>query len=67
MKELTYNYSRAQITNLPRKRRKLNKLIDRIKKERAGKNRPAVVYSLGVEFNRRFKYLTKGTKAPATV
>lgn len=55
------HYSTKQIKNLPKKRRALDRLIKRLKAERSGKNRPEVIMDLSQEFQRRFKYLTKGT------
>jgi hypothetical protein len=64
-RSLVFYYTRSQIANLPKKRRKLNKLIDRVNKERAGKNRRNVIDRLNGEIWLKMNYLFKDT--PKTV
>jgi hypothetical protein len=60
MKGIVNNYTSGQINNLSKKRKKLNRLIDRLKKERGGKNRQNVVFQLSLLIDRKIKYLSKG-------
>jgi hypothetical protein len=64
-RSLVFYYTGSQIANLPKKRRKLNKLIDRVNKERAGKNRRNVIDRLNGEIWLKMNYLFKDT--PKTV
>ena len=59
MNGLTNNYTRAQLNNLPKKRAKVQKLIERLKAELAGEKRTDVVRGLQMDISRRLAYTTK--------
>jgi hypothetical protein len=57
MQGLVNNYSRAQIANLPKKRKKLHNIITRLKNKSL---RPETKVQLTREAHRLLKYTTKG-------